>query len=104
LFTSLLSTIYSRIGDPPSASGGCQASVKEVSDIPDTSNGPRGGDGLSGTFNILFIYFLMELFFLCMCPGTLYVCHIDENWSFSELVNHFSVLKAGEGIVGSEKS
>jgi hypothetical protein len=51
LLTSLLSTIYSRIGDPPSVSGDCQASVKDVSDIPDTSNGPRGGDGLSGKGN-----------------------------------------------------
>jgi len=51
LLTSLLSTIYSRIGDPPSASGGCQANVNEVSDIPDTSNGPRGDDGLSGKRN-----------------------------------------------------
>jgi hypothetical protein len=48
LLTSLLSTIYSRMGEPPSVSGGCHASVKEVSDIPDTSNGPRGDDGLSG--------------------------------------------------------
>jgi hypothetical protein len=76
LLTSLLSTIYSRTGDPPSASGGCQASVKEVLDIPDTSNGPRGGDGLSGnTKNKLFIYFLTEMLFL---TRTLYVNCLDK--------------------------
>ena len=68
--TSLRSTIYSRIGDPPSASGGCHASVKEVSDIPDTSNGPRGGDGLSG--NIQYIIYLFSY-------GTVLLMHVSRN-------------------------
>jgi hypothetical protein len=68
LLTSLFSTIYSRMGDPPSVSGDCQASVKEVSDIPDTSYGPRGGDGLSGKGNkIQLTSFLINLFLLSIC-------------------------------------
>lgn len=35
------------IGEPPSLSEGSHWIVKEVSVIPDTSNGPRGGEGLS---------------------------------------------------------
>jgi hypothetical protein len=83
LLTSLLSTTYSRMGDPPSVSGDCQDSVKEVSDMPDTSNGPRGGDGLSGKRNkIQFTHFLINLFLLSICSVLIHAgCFVDDTYS-----------------------
>jgi hypothetical protein len=43
--TSLLSTRYSRILEPPSDSDACHLIVRDVSVIPVISKGPRGGDG-----------------------------------------------------------
>ena len=90
MLTSLRSTIYSRIGDPPSDSGGCHASVKEVLDIPDKSNGPRGGDGLSG--NIQYIIYLFSY-------GTVLLMQVSRNTVCLSSRRKLEFLRACQSIL-----